>query len=60
MISHCILNLKVLLSQIAESMLNMVLVTHQTGPEGKVVRKVLVEEGLNIVEGDLEIDEKPL
>lgn len=35
-------------SQIAESMLNMVLVTHQTGPEGKVVRKVLVEEGLNI------------
>ncbi|GAB6163196.1 ADP-forming succinate--CoA ligase subunit beta [Desulfothermus naphthae] len=35
-------------SQIAESMLNMVLVTHQTGPEGKVVRKVLVEKGLNI------------
>jgi len=35
-------------SQIADSMLNMVLVTHQTGPQGKVVRKVLVEEGLNI------------
>ncbi len=35
-------------SQLADSMLNMVLVTHQTGPQGKVVRKVLVEEGLNI------------
>ena len=26
----------------------MTLVTHQTGPEGKKVRKVLVEEGLEI------------
>ncbi len=34
--------------KIAGDMLNMVLVTHQTGPEGKVVRKLLVEEGLNI------------
>ena len=29
--------------------MGMTLVTHQTGPEGKVVRKVLVEEALNIV-----------
>jgi len=29
--------------------LGMTLVTHQTGPEGKLVKKVLVEEGLNIV-----------
>ncbi len=29
-------------------MLGMLLVTHQTGEKGKVVRKVLVEEGLNI------------
>lgn len=30
------------------SMLGMVLVTHQTGPQGKVVRKLLIEQGLNI------------
>jgi succinyl-CoA synthetase beta subunit len=29
-------------------MIGMTLVTHQTGPEGRVVRKVLVEEALNI------------
>lgn len=34
--------------QIAEKMLGMQLVTHQTGPEGKQVRKLLVEEGLAI------------
>lgn len=32
----------------AEQILGMTLVTHQTGPEGKVVRKVLVEEALEI------------
>ncbi len=34
--------------KIAEKMLGMQLITHQTGPEGKTVRKVLVEEGLAI------------
>ncbi|MBN2433336.1 MAG: ADP-forming succinate--CoA ligase subunit beta [Acidobacteria bacterium] len=34
--------------EIARRMLGMRLVTHQTGPEGKIVRRVLVEEGLNI------------
>jgi succinyl-CoA synthetase beta subunit len=32
----------------ADEILGMTLVTHQTGPEGKVVGKVLVEEGLEI------------
>lgn len=32
----------------ASQMLSMQLVTHQTGPEGKTVRKVLVEEASNI------------
>jgi succinyl-CoA synthetase beta subunit len=32
----------------AESLLGKVLVTPQTGPKGKVVRKLLIEEGLNI------------
>jgi len=32
----------------AAQILNMNLVTPQTGPEGKLVRKLLVEEGLNI------------
>jgi succinyl-CoA synthetase beta subunit len=32
----------------AGQMIGMTLVTHQTGPEGKVVRKVLVEEALDI------------
>jgi succinyl-CoA synthetase beta subunit len=31
-----------------KEILGMTLVTHQTGPEGKVVKKLLVEEGLNI------------
>lgn len=34
--------------QVAEKMLGMTLVTHQTGPEGKLVRKVYVEAGSNI------------
>jgi succinyl-CoA synthetase beta subunit len=33
---------------IARKMLGMTLVTHQTGPEGRIVRKVLIEEGLKI------------
>ena len=33
---------------LAKKMLGMTLVTHQTGPEGKEVRKVLVEEALDI------------
>ena len=34
--------------RIADDIIGMNLVTHQTGPEGKVVTKVLVEQGLNI------------
>ncbi len=34
--------------QIANNILGMTLITHQTGPEGKKVKKVLVEEGLPI------------
>jgi succinyl-CoA synthetase beta subunit len=34
--------------QIASEMLGMRLITHQTGPEGKIVKKVLVEEASNI------------
>jgi len=34
--------------QVASDILGMTLVTHQTGPEGRVVKKVLVEEGLAI------------
>ncbi len=34
--------------KIAGSMLGMRLVTHQTGPEGKVVQRVLIEQGLEI------------
>jgi succinyl-CoA synthetase beta subunit len=33
---------------VAGQILGMTLVTHQTGPEGRLVRKVLVEKGLNI------------
>jgi succinyl-CoA synthetase beta subunit len=33
---------------IAGEILGMTLVTHQTGPEGRLVKKVLVEQGLNI------------
>jgi succinyl-CoA synthetase beta subunit len=32
----------------AERILGMTLVTHQTGPEGKLVRRLLVEQGLDI------------
>jgi succinyl-CoA synthetase beta subunit len=32
----------------AAEILGMTLVTHQTGPEGRLVQKVLVEQGLNI------------
>jgi succinyl-CoA synthetase beta subunit len=31
-----------------EKMIGMTLVTHQTGPEGKVVQKVFIEQGCNI------------
>ncbi len=34
--------------EIARKMIGMTLVTHQTGPEGREVRTVLVEEGLKI------------
>jgi len=34
--------------KIASEMLGMTLVTHQTGPEGKVVNKVYIEEGADI------------
>jgi succinyl-CoA synthetase beta subunit len=34
--------------QLAKQMLGMTLITHQTGPEGKKVGRVLVEEGLQI------------
>ena len=34
--------------QFASQILGMTLVTHQTGPEGRVVRHLLVEEGANI------------
>src|SRR5262245_66694497 len=34
--------------RIARIMLGMKLVTHQTGPQGKEVQRILVEEGLNI------------
>jgi succinyl-CoA synthetase beta subunit len=33
---------------LADEIIGMTLVTHQTGPEGKAVKKVLVEQGLNI------------
>src|SRR5215831_4231327 len=34
--------------KVAGEILGMTLVTHQTGPEGRVVRKALIEEGLNV------------
>ncbi len=34
--------------EISKQMIGMRLVTHQTGPEGKIVQRVLVEEGMNI------------
>ncbi len=35
-------------AELTKKIVGMTLVTHQTGPEGRVVRKVLVEEALNI------------
>jgi succinyl-CoA synthetase beta subunit len=35
-------------ARIARNMIGMTLVTHQTGPEGRVVSRVLIEEGLAI------------
>jgi succinyl-CoA synthetase beta subunit len=35
-------------AEITKKMIGMTLVTHQTGPEGRVVHKVLIEEALNI------------
>ncbi|MDQ3282131.1 MAG: ADP-forming succinate--CoA ligase subunit beta, partial [Acidobacteriota bacterium] len=35
-------------AELTRKMLGMTLVTHQTGPEGRVVQKVLIEEALNI------------
>lgn len=34
--------------QYAQQMLGMKLVTHQTGPEGKTVKRLLIEQGINI------------
>lgn len=34
--------------EISKQMIGMRLVTHQTGPEGKLVQRVLIEEGMNI------------
>ena len=36
--------------QYARNMFGMTLVTHQTGPEGKIVKRVLVEKGSNIAD----------
>jgi succinyl-CoA synthetase beta subunit len=33
---------------VADQIIGMTLVTHQTGPQGRLVKKVLVEQGLNI------------
>lgn len=35
-------------SKLASQMLGMRLVTHQTGPEGKIVKRLLIEQGVNI------------
>ncbi|MHC4487502.1 MAG: ATP-grasp domain-containing protein, partial [Planctomycetota bacterium] len=35
-------------TELAEGIIGMTLVTHQTGPEGRQVNKVLIEQGLNI------------
>jgi hypothetical protein len=34
--------------QLAKDMIGMTLITHQTGPEGRVVGRVLIEEGLRM------------
>jgi len=36
--------------KLAQEMIGMTLVTHQTGPEGKLVRRILVEEALDIAQ----------
>ena len=36
--------------ELADEVLGMTLVTHQTGPEGKLVQKVYIEEGANIID----------
>lgn len=33
---------------LAQAILGMTLVTHQTGPEGKLVKRLLIEQGINI------------
>ncbi len=40
--------------EIAHDMLGMTLVTHQTGPEGRVVKRVLIEQGMKL-EGSREM-----
>jgi len=40
--------------QIAKAMLGMTLRTHQTGPEGRVVRRLLIEQGMDL-EGSKEM-----
>ena len=40
--------------QLAKAMLGMVLKTHQTGPEGRVVRRLLIEQGMDL-EGSREM-----
>src|SRR6266849_4062330 len=39
-------------AELARAMLGMQLVTHQTGPQGQKVRKVYVEEGMDIARED--------
>ena len=34
--------------QLASDMLGMTLVTHQTGPQGRIVKRVYIEDGCNI------------
>jgi len=34
--------------RLAKQMIGMTLITHQTGPEGRIVGRVLIEEGLQI------------
>lgn len=36
--------------ELASQILGMILVTHQTGPEGKLVQKVYIEEGIDIAD----------
>ena len=36
--------------KLAQEMIGMTLVTHQTGPEGKLVRRILVEEALDVAQ----------